>query len=297
MRPQFRIFRPDGVLVCSGQEQYAIVAETDRCLLAPSTTYTVLITDHTQGRTGSYQLLLQSLYHPVTRATLGLATRLDTSLAEVGELATVAVPISGRTVVNLRMGVGSGTLHPMLRLYSTRGTLICGTSSPFGTVVELSGCLIPEAGTYTLLATDATGSGTGGVGIVMQSLDAPVATTSLAPSVPASATLAGPGDLGSYVFWGAQGATPAFTLTITGDDCDRRSASTRQAAATYVAPTTCISRWRRSPIASCRRLAATCSVHYDNQARSGNYTLLATGILAPPVVAEPTRLYLALVQR
>lgn len=69
------------------------------------------------------------------------------------------------------MGTGSYSPMPSLRLYSPSGALLSASSCCSYYKAEITGTL-PVSGSYTLVAADAYGSGTGAYNVSLQCLSA-----------------------------------------------------------------------------------------------------------------------------
>ena len=74
----------------------------------------------------------------------------------LGDLDAYTFTANTGDVVNVKMGRASGSLNPMIRLYESGNPVPLCTAGAgcTGTVAEIAGCLLPNGGTYTIVASD-----------------------------------------------------------------------------------------------------------------------------------------------
>jgi Concanavalin A-like lectin/glucanases superfamily len=191
--PEIRVLRPNGVQACGAAPGFCSgsTVEILPCALPDDGSYTVLIDDCGNRKTGDYDLYLQRLNAPgnASPITPGVATASSITLA--GEKDTYTLVVGGGGLVNLRMATTSGSVVPQLAVYDAAGTQLCAAAPGFcsGSAIEIQDCLLPSAGTFTILADDCGNTKTGDYELRLTcitaacvALSTPTATTPLLPT-------------------------------------------------------------------------------------------------------------------
>lgn len=204
-KPQLRLYQPDGTLVCSGYSYGNTATNTQACQLPVTGAYLLLANEWSEGRAGSYYLFAQRLNEPAAPTAIAPGVAVTGSLAMPGEADSFTVQGTVGDSMTIRMARGSGTVQPMVQLYAPDGTLVCGAQS-FGQVTENNACLLPQTGSYTVLAYDLQEGRTGSYGLFVQRLNAPEQTSPLTAGMATPGQITVPGELSTFSFSGVQGA-------------------------------------------------------------------------------------------
>ena len=215
LRPYMRVYGAGGALVCAGGNLYSALGEISSCLLPQVGTYTLLISDYGDVRTGTYHLFWQSLAHPVNAAALAVGQHTVGSITTAGQLTTYTFTATAGSVVIVRVGTVSGTLRPYLRLYTAQGAKLCEAGSSYGDTVESPVCALSASGTYTLILSDYGDVRTGGYGVLVQRFNEPVDALSLRAGQSVNATLTLAGEFDSYTFTANAGDQLALRMAVT----------------------------------------------------------------------------------
>ncbi len=215
LRPSVRVFGADGTMICSASQPYALGTEITRCLLPQSGTYTVLAADTSVALTGSYNVSIQRLTTPVGATALTMGATATATIQASSEADTYTLTGTANAVFLLRMGVTAGSLRPNVRVFGTDGTAICSANQPYALGTEISRCVLPQSGTFTVMATDTAAVQTGSYNLYVQQLTAPVGATPLAWGEPTSTTLPLPAALDSYTIPAAASDLFLFRVAVT----------------------------------------------------------------------------------
>lgn len=154
LEPWIRVYAPDGSLTC--ETFNTRLADMTSCSLPRSGTYTILASDSSPARmeTGSYTLYLQRLNNPGLTTSISFGQTLLATISSATEIDTYTFMSQVDDHVLVRMTKTSNTLQPWIRLYAPDGSLTCQAFN--GTLAEITNCILPRSGTYTILASDAS---------------------------------------------------------------------------------------------------------------------------------------------
>jgi hypothetical protein len=160
--PRIELFAPDGTRVATNSN--ALVARLNH-QAEFSGAYTVLISDSSPGGTGSYQLLLArvpaSFVVPVGDEGGALADGVNTDGSiPVGDLDlwTFAAAPGDRITLQVTELTGGATFTPMIELFAPNGERLRTTNNATAATLVRA---IEVGGTYTVLVSDASQTGTG----------------------------------------------------------------------------------------------------------------------------------------
>ncbi len=153
--PGVRVYGPDGTILCEKHSTDSTTAEITSCALPGTGTYSILGYDDLYGMyTGDYHIYLQRLNNPGNAVPITFGQTLTGSIVTSAEMDTYTFTASEGDRVLVRMSQTSGSLWPGVRIYGSDGTKLCEKHSPDAVIVEIAGCSLPGAGTYTILAFD-----------------------------------------------------------------------------------------------------------------------------------------------
>lgn len=222
-KPQLRLYQPDGTLVCSANSYGNTATNAQVCQLPTAGTYLLLANEWSEGRTGSYYIHAQRLNEPGSALPIAFGVATTGSLTMPGEADAFTLDgVTGDTLT-IRMARGSGTVQPVIQLYTPDGTQVCSSHS-YGLVTEKNDCLLPQTGRYTVVTYDLQEGRTGSYGVFVQRLNAPAQSSPLSTGAPTSGQITVPGELSTFSFGGvkggvvlarvaaAQGFSPVMTL-------------------------------------------------------------------------------------
>ncbi len=189
MHPLVRVNGPGGTLICQTSSPYSLGAEIAGCILTQSGTQTISISDTAATATGSYNLYVQRLSAPANPTPLIIGEVHPATITTGAEATTFTFTGSANDAYLLRMGVTAGSLRPSVRVFGADGTMICSASQPYALGTEITRCLLPQSGTYTVLAADTSVALTGSYNVSIQRLTTPVGATALTMGATATATI------------------------------------------------------------------------------------------------------------
>jgi hypothetical protein len=129
-------------------------------------------------------------------------------LGAAGELDTYTFTANSSDIVALRMGRSASVPTPQLRLYGPDGVQIC--EAHHSSVADISGCILPSDGSYTILANAYSSAETGSYGLALQRLNNPLGAAALKYRWPTTGTITVAGGLASYTFSAAANSSVAI---------------------------------------------------------------------------------------
>jgi hypothetical protein len=138
-----------------------VLTQLDKTLAAAGT-YTVVVSDAINIRTGNYTLTWQKLNGSCGATALSCGQVVVGSLEMAGELDTYQLTVADNDVVTVRATRTGGAI-PRLELYDSAGTLIVSANYAITRTFT-------TGGTYTVLVRDDSSSNTGGYAITWNSL-------------------------------------------------------------------------------------------------------------------------------
>jgi hypothetical protein len=218
LRPSLRVFGLDGNVLCSGVQPFSPGAEITRCVLPQAGTYTVLAADSSAVQTGSANLFVQRLTAPANATALEIAKTSTATIQAISEADTYTLTGAANEAFLLRMGVTAGELRPSIRVFGLDGNVLCSGVQPFSPGVEITRCVLPQAGTYTVLATDSSAVQVGSYNLFVQRLSAPVDATPITAGTTTAATLQAAAEIDSYSVQAAANDVLLLRVAITAGD-------------------------------------------------------------------------------
>jgi hypothetical protein len=157
--PSIRIMDPAGKQVCAAFNSDQL-AEIGGCILSSTGTHTLLVEDTYRVKTGNYIIYSQRLNNPVNPRPLSAGQALIGTITGLAEFNTFSFEGVISSTISLQAIRTSGTLRPRIRVYAPTGFVVCNAFSG-GATVEVTDCVLPRAGTYTILVDDAYQGNTG----------------------------------------------------------------------------------------------------------------------------------------
>jgi hypothetical protein len=156
------LYGPTGALL--GSTYSTVLTQLDKTLAAAGT-YTVVVSDAINIRTGNYTLTWERLNGPCEATELSCGQVVMGSIGVPDQLNPYTLTVADNDVVTIRASRTSGSsLIPRLELYDSAGTLIVSANYVITRTFPSTG------GTYTVLLRDDSSSNTGGYAITWQSL-------------------------------------------------------------------------------------------------------------------------------
>ena len=223
--PKIRLYNPNGTQLssnysgnpfgCSGS-----TLEMNTVQLAATGTYTVLVGDCSDTKTGNYEIYTQRTNNPTGAANLPFAQVQIGLLGSVAGNNSYTFSASANDVVDFTLVVTSGSLVPKIRLYNPNGTQLSSNygGNPFGcsgSTLEMNTVQLPATGTYTVLVGDCGDTNTGNYAIYMQRTNNPIAPIGLLFGQVQTGTVGSAAQSNSYTFLGSAGDVVDFTLVVT----------------------------------------------------------------------------------
>ncbi|MBE2198373.1 MAG: hypothetical protein IAE79_07155, partial [Anaerolinea sp.] len=226
--PEFRLFRPDGTLLCDGRTLGAFVEKT--CIINATGPHEILISAWGGNTTGNFDLYLQRTSNPVGQINLpfdetqsaAITPSIDlnahtfTAVPQTPPPPSTSLPIKAylpiitgggsnafSDSVLVRMKATSGSLDPQFRVFRPDGSLLCAGQT-LGSFVETL-CLVDRSGDHAILAGAWNANATGNYDLYIQSTAYPANATPIAYDETQSASVSLPVDLNAYTFEGTAG--------------------------------------------------------------------------------------------
>lgn len=112
LRPNLRLYRPDGVVACTNSSPYSPLVEIS-CRLPVGGTHRLEIGGTQSVQTGSYGLQIERLNPPANARPLTLAQTTSGAILSAAQLDSYTFSVNSGDRLVLRMGVSSGTLRPL----------------------------------------------------------------------------------------------------------------------------------------------------------------------------------------
>jgi hypothetical protein len=202
LAPAIRVYSPDGTRLCEAHS--GIVAEIASCTLPSAGTYSILAYAYYGTDTGNYYLYLQRLNNPGSPVPIAFGQTLSGSILTPAEMDTYTFTASAGDKVLVMMSTSSGSLWEGIRIYSPDGTKLC--QAPDSNPAEIASCTLPSAGTYSILAYDASTSGfTGDYYLYLQRLNNPGSPVSIAFGQTLAGSIITPAEMDTYTFTASAG--------------------------------------------------------------------------------------------
>lgn len=195
-----RLYGAGGALVCEGGNPYSALGEISSCLLPQVGSYTLMVSDYGDVRTGTYHLFWQSLTQPSNAAALTIGQHTVGTIPTAGQLTTYTFTATAGSVVIGRAGTTSVTLRSYLRLYTAQGAKLCEAGTSYSDTAESPVCALTDGGTYTLILSNSGDARTGSYGVLVQRFNGPADALALRAGQIVNATLTVAGKFDSYTF-------------------------------------------------------------------------------------------------
>ncbi len=199
--PGITVYSPDGTKACEAYSSSTAVIAS--CTLTSTGTFSILAYDYFGTGTGDYSLYLQRLNNPGSPVSIALGQTLSGSITTPAEMDTYTFTASAGDKMLVRMSISSGTLWPGITVYSPDGTRLCETYSSSTAVI--ASCTLTSTGTYSILAYDYFGTGTGDYSLYLQRLNNPGSPVPIALGQTLSSSITTPAEMDTYTFAASAG--------------------------------------------------------------------------------------------
>ena len=218
MRPLVRVHAPDGTKICEVVSSYYPGAEIARCVLTQDGTQTIMVSDTAATRSGNYNLYVQRLTGPVGATALEVGATHPNVISAGAEATTFTLAGTANEVYVLRMGVTAGELRPGVRVFSPSGTEVCAAIQSYYPGAEIARCVLPQDGTFTVLAADSAAVKTGSYNLYLQRLTSPVGATALAVGATHTATIQAGSEGDTYTLIGTANEVYLVRMGVTAGE-------------------------------------------------------------------------------
>ncbi len=173
LNPFLEVYGPGGELVFSAGSLYPSYNRADLVdsVLPEGGSYTVVARDDNGNETGDYWLTLQCRQEVTARAVeISYDTLVTDSVVVHGEIDGYRFAGSAGDRVIIRQVRTSGGLNPFLEVYGPGGGLVftAWPLYPSYNRADLVDAVLPESGSYVVMARDIDGDGTGGYWLSLQ---------------------------------------------------------------------------------------------------------------------------------
>jgi hypothetical protein len=216
LSPEVKILDPTGAMVCQAAGGYCVygTAEIGSCALTSSGTYTILLDDCGNAKTGNYNLYLQRLNRPGDAVPFAFGATVTAAIGAAAEKDTSTFSAASGDAINVAVTTTSGTLSPEVKIVDSVGAVVCQASGGYcvyGTA-EIGNCALSSNGTYTILLDDCGNAKTGSYNIYLQRLNDPEQATVIGPG-----TIEGridvPAEKDAYTFFATSAGSIRVTMT------------------------------------------------------------------------------------
>jgi hypothetical protein len=241
LSPKIRLYDPTGTLVTTAANYYnnncqVGVNSTDTTptvAMDPVTatltgTYTVLIGDCNDTLTGNYELFAQRTNNPGDGSSLPFGQITSGSITVAAQNNTYTFNANANDSVTLDMVATSGSLSPVIRLYSPTGTLLTTGYNYYNNncqaglnaidttpTVDITPVVLTAAGKYTVLVGDCNSTNTGAYELYIQRTNNPGAAASLSIGGTLASTIGSVAQNNTYTFHGTVNDVMDFSMETT----------------------------------------------------------------------------------
>ena len=217
LRPRMRVFNPSGDQVCYDDSGNPI-SWIDKCRLATTGTYTLLVDDTFSGNIGNYTLYLQRINNPGDRIVLGdFGHTLTGKIERIADAKTYTFVAKVDDVIQVRMTRTSDTLRPRVRIFFSNGAEVCSDDSG-NPVAWIDRCKLASAGTYTMMLDDTFSSNIGQYTLYIQRLNNPGVTQRIDFEQVLAGSIDRLADAKTYTFIGSLDDKIQVRMTRTSDE-------------------------------------------------------------------------------
>jgi YD repeat-containing protein len=206
MNPYLELYDPANTKIASNYSYSGNYTYIDKALTSGGT-YRIVVYDHYNDETGTYNLTWQRLNAPCSATALSCGQPATGSLSAAGEQDFYTFTASAGDKVTLRTVVTSGGMNPYLELYDSTGARIAYnyTSSGNSTAIDAT---LTTGGTYTVVASDYNNDETGDYRLFFQRVNNPCGATALSMGQILFGSITPIGEIDTYLLQGvSQGAT------------------------------------------------------------------------------------------
>jgi hypothetical protein len=203
--PHIIVQNPDGTYLCGGVNVTNHATASTECTLPSTGTYTILADDYNGTATGDYYLYLQRLNNPGNAQAIAFGQTLPGTISTPAQSETYTFTASAGDRVYVRLGASSGSLWPHITVYNPDGTYLCGAVNVLSRTSVSVQCNLASTGTYTILADDYNGTGSGDYYIYLQRLNNPGSPLAIAFGETLPGSIMTPAQNDTYTFAGSAG--------------------------------------------------------------------------------------------
>jgi hypothetical protein len=202
--PNVGVNNPDGTYLCGAVKITDHSSAGVGCTLPSTGTYTIQAADYDRMGTGDYYLFLQRLNNPVNAVSIPYGQTHPGTIATPAQNDTYTFTGSEGDQVYVRMSKSSGSLWSFIVIYNPDGTYLCGAYNAYHGSAGTD-CALPSTGTYSVLAADIVGTGTGDYYLYVQRLNNPGNAAPIPFGQTLSGTITMPAQNSTYTFAGSTG--------------------------------------------------------------------------------------------
>jgi hypothetical protein len=176
-------------------------------------TFFVLLSDYSGTATGSYGIFLQRLTGAAGAVPIAFGQTLTNAIETLAEADSYTFQAAVGDRIRVRMAE-PGPLSPQVELFNPQGEKVSEDSS-FSSEA-LVDYLVTSAGTFLIVASDYSGTATGGYGIFLQRLTNPIDSKPLEFGQAATASIATLAEMDAFTFQAAAGERIRVRMTEPG---------------------------------------------------------------------------------
>ncbi len=193
---EVRVYGPDGVKLCENNGPN--VTEIASCTLPANGVYTVLASDSYGTGYGDYAVHVQRLNNPGNAQSIVFGQTITASVISMAEMDAYTFTASAGDKALVRMSNNITALWSEVRVYSPDGVKLCENNGP--NMTEIASCTLPADGVYTILTSDAYGTGSGDYAVHLQRLNNPGNSQSIAFGQTVATSVIYMAEMDAYTF-------------------------------------------------------------------------------------------------
>ena len=207
----FRVYRPDGSLLCSQTRGNAGMIE-QVCALDVAGNHLIVLSDDNGTDSGNYNLALQRLNGPANATPIAYGETVAGSIIPAGELDHFVFTGAVGDQALVRMTSLSTFFGATFRVYRPDGSLLCSQTRGNAGMIEQV-CALDVAGNHLIVLSDDNGTDSGNYNLALQRLNGPANATPIAYGETVAGSIIPAGELDHFVFTGAVGDQALVRMT------------------------------------------------------------------------------------
>ena len=151
-------------------------------------------------------------------SSIAPGTTMTCAISTAAEVDSITLTGTSGEIYLLRVAITAGDMRPLVRVHAPDGTKICEVASSYAPGAEIARCVLPQDGTFTVLAADASAVKTGSYNLYLQRLTGPVGATALAVGATHTATIQAGSEGDTYTLIGTANEVYLVRMGVTAGE-------------------------------------------------------------------------------